>query len=119
IQLQSFARENIMSIADTVRDIAIKARQASIYMAKLSSGAKDSLLHAMAAALVDSTDELVAENAKDLAAGAEKGLSAAMLDRLMLDRKRIKEMADALVEVAALPDPVGGDFNKGIGHLFD
>src|SRR6185369_12686769 len=97
MQLQFFVWENIMSIADTVRDIATKARQASIAMAKLSSGAKDSLLHAMAGALVGSTEELVAENGKDLAAGAEKGLSAAMLDRLMLDRKRIKEMADALL----------------------
>jgi len=97
-----------MSIAEQVRELAVKAHQASIAMAKLPSGAKNSLLIAMAGALVDATEELIAENGKDLAAGAEKGLSAAMLDRLMLDRNRIKGMADALVEVAALQDPIGG-----------
>ncbi len=97
-----------MYIAEQVRGIATRARQASIAMAKLPSAAKDSLLCAMAGALVDATDKLIAENAKDLAAGSEKGLSAAMLDRLMLDRSRIKGMADALLEVAALQDPVGG-----------
>jgi glutamate-5-semialdehyde dehydrogenase len=77
-------------------------------MAKLSSPAKDSLLLAMADALVSSAGEIITENAKDLAIGAEKGLSSAMLDRLMLDEPRIKGMADALREVATLPDPVGG-----------
>jgi glutamate-5-semialdehyde dehydrogenase len=96
-----------MSIAEQVKNIAVKAREAAIAMARLPSGEKDRLLLAMAAALVAGTAELVAANARDLAAGREKGLSAAMLDRLMLDDKRIESMAAALRQVAALPDPVG------------
>jgi len=96
-----------MSIAHRVKDIAAGARRASITMARLSSAAKDDLLRAMAAALVAATRDLIIENGRDLAAGREKGLSDAMLDRLMLSEARIKGMADGLLEVAALPDPVG------------
>src|SRR5512138_2746585 len=96
-----------MSIAHRVKDIAAGARRASITMARLSSGAKNDLLVAMADALIAATRELIAENGKDLAAGREKGLSDAMLDRLMLNDSRIKGMADGLREVAGLPDPVG------------
>ena len=76
-------------------------------MARLSTTAKNDMLVAMAAALQEQSARLIAENARDLAAGREKGLSDAMLDRLMLDEKRIAGVADALREVAALPDPVG------------
>ena len=76
-------------------------------MARLSSGAKNDLLLNMALALINNTPHLIEENRKDLEAGEKKGLSAAMLDRLMLDASRIKAMADGLREVAALPDPVG------------
>ncbi|HEY6837150.1 MAG TPA: glutamate-5-semialdehyde dehydrogenase [Geobacteraceae bacterium] len=96
-----------MTIADKIRKIAADARQASIAMARLSSGAKDELLVNMALALVNNASHLMEENRKDLENGAKKGLSSAMLDRLMLDEKRIKAMADGLREVAALPDPVG------------
>jgi glutamate-5-semialdehyde dehydrogenase len=96
-----------MSLAEQVKEIARDARAASKTMARLSSPEKDRLLHAMADALVAATGELIAANAKDLATGKEKGLSTAMLDRLMLDEKRIRGMADALREVAGLADPVG------------
>ena len=96
-----------MSIAEQIKQIAIDARQASIAMARLSSSVKNELLTAMAAALVANTPKLIEENARDLAAGERKGLSSAMLDRLMLNEARIKAMADGLLEVAALPDPVG------------
>ncbi|MBT0651496.1 glutamate-5-semialdehyde dehydrogenase [Geomobilimonas luticola] len=96
-----------MTIAEQIRKIARDARQASHVMARLSSGAKNGLLLAMADALVASTSMLVEENRKDLTAGEQKGLSSAMLDRLMLDESRVRAMADGLREVAALPDPVG------------
>jgi len=96
-----------MSIAEQVATIAQNARQASISLARLSTTAKNEMLLKMAYALETGADGLITENAKDLAAGKEKGLSEAMLDRLMLDAKRIKGMADALREVAGLPDPVG------------
>ena len=96
-----------MTIAEQIRLIAENARMASHEMARLSSGAKNDLLLAMAAALETGSEGLIVENRKDLDAGTAKGLSAAMLDRLMLDDSRIKGMADALREVATLPDPVG------------
>ncbi len=96
-----------MSIAEQVATIAKNARQASISLAQLPTTAKNEMLLKMAQALETGADGLITENAKDLAAGKEKGLSEAMLDRLMLDAKRIKGMADALREVAGLPDPVG------------
>jgi glutamate-5-semialdehyde dehydrogenase len=96
-----------MTIAERIRKMAADARQASFAMARLSSGAKNDLLLNMAMALIDNAPHLIEENRKDLEAGEKKGLSAAMLDRLMLDEARVKGMADALREVAALPDPVG------------
>lgn len=96
-----------MTIAEQVATIAQNARQASIALARLSTTVKNEMLLKMADTLEAETSSLIAENAKDLAAGKDKGLSDAMLDRLMLDAKRIKGMADALREVAGLPDPVG------------
>lgn len=96
-----------MTIAEQVSRIAADARQASLIMAQLSTAIKNDMLLKMAEALTGQAAQLVAENAKDLAAGREKGLSSAMLDRLMLDEGRIAGIAAALREVAALPDPVG------------
>ncbi|HXE96372.1 MAG TPA: glutamate-5-semialdehyde dehydrogenase [Dongiaceae bacterium] len=96
-----------MSIAEKIVKIARDARQASLAMARLSTAVKNDMLLKMAAALENATPALIAENRKDLAAGQLKGLSTAMLDRLMLDEKRIRGIADALREIAALPDPVG------------
>ena len=96
-----------MTIAEQIRKIAADARQASLAMAKLSSGAKNELLVNMAMALINNTPYMIEENLKDLDAGEKKGLSGAMLDRLMLNEARVKAMADGLREVAALPDPVG------------
>ncbi|MBT1071880.1 glutamate-5-semialdehyde dehydrogenase [Pelotalea chapellei] len=96
-----------MNIAVQVAQIASEARQASFVMSRLGTKAKNDMLLAMAEALQAQAPQLIAENAKDLEIGRQKGLSNAMLDRLMLDEKRIAAVADALREVAALPDPVG------------
>lgn len=96
-----------MTIAEKIRTIADAARQAAIAMAKLPTPAKNELLGNMALALINNTPQLIEENRRDLEAGEQKGLSPAMLDRLMLNEARIKAMADGLREVAALPDPVG------------
>jgi glutamate-5-semialdehyde dehydrogenase len=96
-----------VTISEKIVEIARQARQASLAMARLSSTTKNSLLLHMAIALENAAPALIAENAKDLESGQKKGLSAAMLDRLMLDEKRIRGIADALREVAALADPVG------------
>lgn len=94
-------------IQDTIKDMAVRARKAGRGMAGLSSGQKNRALLRMAAALDSEKDFIVKENAKDLAAGREKGLSTAMLDRLHLSEKVMASMIAGLKEVAALPDPVG------------
>lgn len=96
-----------MSITEKIKKIAQDAREASLVMASLSTAAKNDMLLKMATALENAAPDLIAENSKDLEAGQQKGLSAALLDRLMLDRGRINGIADALREIAALPDPVG------------
>ena len=96
-----------MSIVQKIGSIARDARQASLAMARLSSSVKNDMLLNMAVALERAVPDLIAENRKDLDAGQLGGLSTAMLDRLMLDEKRIRAIADALREVAALADPVG------------
>ena len=96
-----------MTISEQVARIAREARQASLVLAKTSTAVKNDMLLAMADALECGSAGLIVENARDLEAGRAKGLSSAMLDRLMLDPKRISGIAAALREVAALPDPVG------------
>ena len=87
-----------MTIAEKVRKIASDARQASFAMAKLSSAVKNELLINMAMALIDNASHLIEQNRQDLDNGSSKGLSSAMLDRLMLDEPRIKAMADGLTK---------------------
>jgi len=96
-----------MSVRQEMVELARAARAASRVMATLTSAIKDEMLLKMAEALEAQAGTIMAENAKDLAAGREKGMAPAMLDRLLLDEGRIASMAGALREVAALPDPVG------------
>ncbi|KQX68896.1 gamma-glutamyl phosphate reductase [Angustibacter sp. Root456] len=83
------------------------AREASRAVRPLTRAAKDALLLAMADALVAATSDVVAANAADLERGRQSGLTAGLLDRLRLDDARVVGVADALRELAALPDPVG------------
>ncbi len=87
--------------------LAKKVKQASISLAQLSSTQKNHLISAMACALINDEAQILAANTKDLAAGREKGLSEAMLDRLKLTSQGIKDIASALEEIVALKDPVG------------
>jgi glutamate-5-semialdehyde dehydrogenase len=84
-----------------------RAKEASRTLARFSTGVKNRALVAMAGLLEEMRNEIKGENAKDLEYGKNKGLSSAMLDRLLLDDRRIEAMAEGLREVAALPDPVG------------
>ncbi|MCK5227704.1 MAG: glutamate-5-semialdehyde dehydrogenase, partial [Desulfobulbaceae bacterium] len=95
------------SIRNTVESMARKAREAGRGMLRLSTEVKNNVLARMAEALMEQKDSIRQENEKDLAAGREKGLSPAMLDRLTLSDKVMQSMVDGLHEVAALPDPVG------------
>jgi glutamate-5-semialdehyde dehydrogenase len=93
----------ITSIADT----CAAAKRASRSLAGLGSAAKDAALEAIAAALLARTEEILEANSRDLEAGRANGLSAALLDRLALDERRVAEMAAGVRAIAALPDPVG------------
>lgn len=90
-----------------IESIAKAAREASFRLASVESAVKDKVLLRMAGALEAGAAGLKKENAKDLKAGKEKGLTDAMLDRLTLSDKVIAGMANGLREVAALKDPVG------------
>jgi glutamate-5-semialdehyde dehydrogenase len=92
---------------DSIRAQALACRDAAQAVAALSTDAKHALLRAMADALEADRDAILAANAEDLRAAEAKGIGSAMLDRLMLNPQRLAGIADALREVAELPDPVG------------
>jgi glutamate-5-semialdehyde dehydrogenase len=96
-----------MSVREDVLRVARAARDASRRLAKTSAVAKNAALLGMAEGLGKGRDRLKRENEKDLAAARDRGLSAALIDRLTLSDKVIDSMAAGLREVAALPDPVG------------
>lgn len=90
-----------------IRTKASKAAQAARVLAGLSAAQKNNALIQMAEALVEETPAILEANQKDIEAGREKGLSKALIDRLLLTPERIKDMALGLKELASLPDPVG------------
>jgi len=90
-----------------IAGLAADARAAQRKLAQMSDADKATALHLAAQALRDAAPKILAENAKDVAAGEERGLSGAMLDRLRLDEARLSGIADAVDQVADLSDPVG------------
>jgi len=91
----------------SVAELCRAARDASRELAALPTGVKDAALGAIADALEERVDEILEANARDMEAGRETGLDAALLDRLALDVGRIGSMAAGVRTIAALPDPVG------------
>lgn len=87
--------------------LARDARAAGRRLALTSGKQRNEALRAMATAMREQADALVAENAKDLAAAQANGLTSAMIDRLKLDPGRVGKMAQAVLEIADQPDPVG------------
>jgi glutamate-5-semialdehyde dehydrogenase len=96
-----------MNLREQMLEVARQAKAASRGLARLTREQKDACLEAMADALDAGRAALEEGNALDMAAAKESGLSAAMLDRLRLDEKRVASMSKGLREIAALPDPVG------------
>ncbi|TFH74243.1 glutamate-5-semialdehyde dehydrogenase [Cellulomonas sp. HD19AZ1] len=90
-----------------VLEVARRAREASRALATATRATKDAALRALADALVAATDRVLAANAEDVARGRAGGMSEGLLDRLALTPERVVAIADALRELAALPDPVG------------
>jgi glutamate-5-semialdehyde dehydrogenase len=96
-----------MDIKAFVLNKALEAKEGARALAKASSKQKNAALIGMAEALKKRSKDLISENKKDIKYAEGKGLSKALIDRLTLNEKRVNEMAAGLIEVAALPDPVG------------
>ena len=93
--------------AALIRDMGLRARAATQVLAGAATAQKADALRKAAQAIRDTAEAIAAANDTDMAAARSAGLAPAMLDRLMLDGRRVAAMADALETVAALPDPVG------------
>jgi glutamate-5-semialdehyde dehydrogenase len=83
------------------------ARRAAARLAAIDTATKDAALEAIACALSERAPEILAANERDMDAGREAQIGDALLDRLRLDEGRIAQIAAAVRQVAALPDPVG------------
>jgi len=88
-------------------DVAQRARAASAVLADISGAQKNGWLRASAAALLDRRDAIIDANETDIAAAPDYGLTDAQIDRLRLTDARIEGIAQGMIEVAMLPDPVG------------
>lgn len=96
-----------MAESISVRDLALKAKEASQGLGALSDEERQAALHAMAQALRAHKGAILDANALDMEAAREKGTDEGLLDRLFLDEGRVLDMASAIEDLAALPDPVG------------
>jgi glutamate-5-semialdehyde dehydrogenase len=94
-------------LGQQMNEMGARARAAASVLAYASPEAKTKALLTAADSMVAATDHIIAENAKDLDFGREKGLTDAMMDRLMLDAGRIAAMAEGLRTIARQDDPVG------------
>ena len=95
-----------------IETLARAGRAAQRELALLSDAQKAEALRAAARALRAAEPEILAANAQDVAAGEARGLTSALLDRLRLDPARLAGIADAVEQVAALPDPVGREIDR-------
>jgi len=96
-----------LTVRELILEICKKAKVASYELAKLPTETKNQALLNMADALEKNTSEILEANNKDVKTSRDKGVKEALLDRLILNEKRILKMAQCLREVASLPDPVG------------
>lgn len=99
--------DKAFDIASEMTALGMAARAAAAELAMCSTEQRNSALRSAAEALRSGAREILAANQADMVAAKDRGLSAAMLDRLMLDDERIEAMAAGLESIIALPDPVG------------
>ncbi len=89
-----------------LEEICRKAKDAQYALATARSEKDDALLH-LARLLTEKSDYIIEENQKDILSARQKGISEAMLDRLTLNKERLKKISDSVKQVVSLPDPVG------------
>ena len=90
-----------------MEDLGSRAREAAANLGKLGSTQKEQALTLAAQVLLDRKEKILDANAQDVKAAREKGMKEGLVDRLSLNERRIQAMAEGLLEVAALEDPVG------------
>lgn len=96
-----------MDVTEYMLETGRRARVASRLTAKAATADKNQALVAMAAAVGRSRQRILDANGRDMQAGREQGLEAALLDRLELTPARIDDIIEGLLQVASLPDPIG------------
>ncbi len=96
-----------MNVHKVITQQAREAKSAALKLALVSAKDKGAALKKMAAALLSQSLAIIKANALDISAGMRSGLSVAMLDRLMLDTDRVRAMADGILDIVKLRDPVG------------
>jgi glutamate-5-semialdehyde dehydrogenase len=101
-----------MNLSDDMNAMGVAARGAARAVREASTDTKNAALTAAAAAIREASTNILAANGDDIALATANGLSKAMLDRLMLDDKRIEAMAKGIEDIAALPDPVGRELAR-------
>ncbi len=92
---------------DYIVNLGKNSKKAQISLADASTQLKNNALNAIATALKEKKSEIITANALDLENGKANGMSESLLDRLALSEKRIDDIADSVLEIVALPDPVG------------
>jgi len=97
----------INDLSSYMDSLGKKAKTAAAALRLASAETKSDALKAMAKHIRGSVDEILSANSKDMSAGTDKGLSSAMLDRLLLDANRVEGIAKGLESIAVMPDPVG------------
>ena len=97
----------MVETTNAVIEVAKKARIASYELAQFNRDVKDKALIAMADALVVNIDKIVKANQIDVENAKNSGTEAAIIDRLTLNLERVKEVAQGLLDIAKLPDPIG------------
>jgi len=107
VDTDEFVDSGTVSIANHWRRMATDARFASRQLAVATGAAKNAWLARSAVALRERRQQLLTANALDVAAAPGQGLGAAAIDRLMLNAERLDDMAQTLIDVAAMPDPIG------------
>ncbi|RED45844.1 glutamate-5-semialdehyde dehydrogenase [Aestuariispira insulae] len=105
--MSAVAEQTMDNVSDQIREMGKRAKAAYQDLGQAETAAKNKALLTAAARLRDGRDVIKAANEKDMAFGRDKGLSEAMLDRLLLDDARIDAMAAGLEAIAELKDPIG------------
>jgi glutamate-5-semialdehyde dehydrogenase len=95
------------STVASVAEVCAEAKRGARALARAETAVKDEALRGIASSLGARRDEILAANALDMQAAREEGVTGALLDRLALDERRLEAIADAVLQIVVLPDPVG------------